>query len=215
MKTTTTTTITNNSVPSPAHLNHLLASGGKTQRLELFEQVANNRCIVTETDYARQSKPFERNTTAKGITFKTKNGSFKLTSYRQPNGTIFDLVNLKDKSRLTARLVIDPDRLCEFRTYQNFMTATQGYFGGKFNRTSPSVPCLIIEWKEATCVRSDLNREILPLILTAAAFGYLKYWRRIARRVRNLISYSPPAGPRPFLDFSSGETAPAASGSAQ
>ena len=215
MKTTTTTTITNNSVPSPAHLNYLLASGGKTQRLELFEQVANNRCIVTETDYARQSKPFERNTTAKGITFKTKNGSFKLTSYRQPNGTIFDLVNLKDKSRLTARLVIDPDRLCEFRTYQNFMTATQGYFGGKFNRTSPSVPCLIIEWKEATCVRSDLNREILPLILTAAAFGYLKYWRRIARRVRNLISYSPPAGPRPFLDFSSGETAPVAAGSAQ
>lgn len=210
-----TTTINDNSIPNPAHLNHLLASGEKTQRLELFEQISNNRSIVTATDYTRWAKPFERNTTAKGITFKTKNGSFKLTSHRQPNGTIFALVNLKDKSRLTARLVIDPDRLCEFRTHQNFMTATRGCFGGKFNRTSPSVPCLIIEWKEAPCDLSDANREILPLILTAAAFGYLKYWRRIARRVRNLISYSPPAGPRPFLDFSSGKTAPAASGSAQ
>jgi hypothetical protein len=184
-------------------------------KLEIFEQTANTRTIVTAADCARWTKPFDRNITAKGIAFKTEIGSFKLAVQGLHAGRIvFTLENLQDKTRLTARLLTDPHTLFDFRNRQNFMAVHYGTYP-KINRTSPRVPCLIIEWKEADCERTDLNREILPQIFTAAAFGHLKYWWRTARRVQKIILHSPPAGPRPSLNFSTGKTAPAAPGSAQ
>jgi hypothetical protein len=184
-------------------------------KLEVFEQTANTRLIVNRSDYTRWARHFETNLTGQGIKFETETGSFKLTIQLRPDDSaVFTLENLKDKSTLTARLHDDPEFLLDFRFCHNAMEEFSGHIT-KFNRPSSRVPCLVIEWKKATCEYSARNRELLPQILTAAAFGHLKHWWRTARRVQSLMLNSPPAGPRPVLNFSTGKTAPAAPGSAQ
>lgn len=194
---------------NPNPINVPVARRAKPLRLELIESGTTNTTSVTETDYSPAVPEVEKTVTRTGIIFKTGTGSFELTHQAHPIGITLALANRRDKSRLTATLVTHPSHLNELRGLINLKKAQRSPFA-KVSQTSVQVPCLIIKWKEATGSFAQPNREIPTGILTAAAFGLLKFSSQIAGRQISPAVCLRPDALASFINFTTGQLPPPA-----
>jgi hypothetical protein len=165
--------------------------------LELLEYGTTNTTIVPKPGSPARLRFFEKIARNSGGRFQTEIGSFELNFRADQECIILTLTKPNEPTKLTARLVTDPQHLQGVRTALNLQRAKR-WPSEKVNRTSAKVPCLIVNLQNAPTSFTVNEREILFSIFADAAFGLMKFFRKRNRRRKS-------AGKRPLFTAGSAQ----------